>query len=184
MHAAQRKQIAQLRLHRVLEAAALGPDSEYGSDPAADWEAAALRRRLRAGLWSARVAFVLSVPFAFAAWALGTHDAWLQFIILPTVATFFAGALFGAAVRDAGHIQDAPLAGRRGAFVAMAAYCFFALEMAAMSATPFETGLNYLMGSLLYTGWIGVPAGFLAGVLAYRSREGVAKHRRPRAVTS
>lgn len=178
MEATRAKQVAQPRLHRILQAAALGPGPGADIDPAADWELAALRRRLLAGLWSARVAFVLSVPFAFAARAVGTHDAWLQLIVLPVIATFFAGSLFGAAVRDAGHIKDAALAARRGAFVALAAYFLFAAEMAAMSTTPLETGLDYLMGSLLFSGWLGLPAGFLAGVLAYRSREGTLRYRR------
>ncbi|MEM7135451.1 MAG: hypothetical protein AAF500_02675 [Myxococcota bacterium] len=145
-------------------------------DPATDWETAALRRRALCGLWSARVALVLSVPFAVTAWAGGASDAWLVYMLLPVVASFFAGSLFGAAILDTHYVTDASLAGRQGVLVTIVAFLFFALEVAAMSHTPLHTALDYFMGGVLLTGWVAFPAGFFAGVMAFRAREGATKY--------
>ena len=74
---------------------------------------------------------------------------------------------------------SAPLAGRRGALVALFAYVLFAVEVAALSSTPLESGLNALMGSLLMSGWAVFPVSFLAGILAFRAREGAHRFKRP-----
>lgn len=145
-------------------------------DPASDWEVIALRRRGLAGLWSARVALVVSMPFAVTAWAGGTEAAWLTFVLLPVVGAFFAGALFGAGILDTQRVTDASLAGRHGVLVTLAAYVLFSLEVAAMSSSPLHAGFDYFMGSILLTGWLALPVGFFAGVMAFRAREGAAKY--------
>lgn len=146
-------------------------------DPASDWELNELRSRGLAGLWSARIALVLSVPFGITGWAIGADQAWLTFMVLPVVAAFFAGAFFGASIADPSLVPDESLAARRGVLVAIAAYLVLAMEIAAMSATPLETGLDFFMGSLLISGWAVFPVAFLAGILAFRAREGAYRYR-------
>ena len=145
-------------------------------DAAADWEIIELRRRAHAGVWAARTALVLSVPFGVTAWALGHEHAWLAYMLLPVVAAFFAGVFFGAAICDRRQVTDESLAGRRGALVALATYIIFAFEMGALSYTPVETTLDTFMASLLVSGWIVFPVAFLAGILAFRAREGAHRY--------
>jgi hypothetical protein len=145
-------------------------------DAASDWEVHELRQRANAGLWSARVALVLSVPFAITAWATKVDDAWLIYMLLPTIAAFFAGSLFGAAIANPHEVTDESLAGRRGALVALATYVIFAMEVAAMNVSPLETGLNVFMGSLLVSAWVALPAAFFAGIMAFRAREGALRY--------
>ena len=147
-------------------------------DPNSDWEMFELRRRTCAGLWSARVALVLSVPFAIVAWASGVEQAWLTYMLLPVAAGFFAGALFGSCIANPFEIADEHLAGRRGVFVALCAYLIFALEVAALSFAPVEAGLNAFMGAILISGWLALPAAFFAGVMAFRAGQGARRHAR------
>ncbi len=148
-------------------------------DAAIDWETIALRRRAHAGVWSARVALVLSVPFAVTAWGLGQEHAWFMYMLLPVAAAFFSGVFFGASICDRRQITDESLAGRRGALVALAAYIIFALEVGSLSFTPFEATLDAFMGSLLISGWVVFPVAFLAGILAFRAREGAYRYKQP-----
>ena len=141
-------------------------------DAASDWEAIELRRRAHAGVWAARTALVLSVPFAVTAWALEQPHAWFMYMVLPVIAAFFSGVFFGGAICSRHRIADEPLAGRQGVLVALMAYVIFALEVAAMSFTPLEAGMNAFMFSLLISGWLVFPVSFLAGILAFRAREG------------
>lgn len=145
-------------------------------DSASDWEVIELRRRAHAGVWAARTALVLSVPFAVTAWAFGQEHAWLAYMLLPVIAAFFSGVFFGAAICDRRQITDDSLAGRRGAFVALATYIIYALEMGSLSYTPFETALNTFMASLIVSGWLVFPVAFLAGMLAFRAREGAYRY--------
>jgi hypothetical protein len=145
-------------------------------DAASDWEIIELRRRAHAGVWAARTALVLSVPFAVTAWAFGEEHAWLAYMLLPVVAAFFAGVFFGAAICDRRQITDDSLAGRRGTFVALATYIIYALEMGALSYTPFNTALDTFMASLIVSGWLVFPVAFLAGMLAFRAREGAYRY--------
>jgi hypothetical protein len=147
--------------------------------PESDWEARAILRRIHAGIWAARTALVLSVPFAITAWARGADHAWFIYMLLPTVAAFFSGVFVGAAICNREEVTDESLAGRRGALVALFAYVLFAVEVAALSSTPLESGLNALMGSLLMSGWAVFPVSFLAGILAFRAREGAHRFKRP-----
>ena len=149
------------------------------SSRASDWEVLELRRRVSAGVWSARIALVVSVPFGIAAWATGAEHAWFMYMLLPVVAAFFAGSLFGAAICSRQRVPDDSLAGRRGALVALSAYIIFAMEAAAMSVTPLETGLNVFMGALLVSGWLVFPVAFFAGIMAFRAREGALRYRKP-----
>ena len=167
--------IDRARGRRILESRRRG----VVGDPTSAWEMLALRQRVSAGLWSARVALVLSVPFALAAWGMGVESAWLTFMLLPTIAAFFAGGLFGAAIADRYLVPDEPLAARRGALVGIATYAFFAMEVGAMSATPLETGLDMFMGSMMVSGWFALPAAFFAGIMAFRAREGALRHSTP-----
>jgi len=148
-------------------------------DAASDWETIELRRRAHAGVWAARTALVLSVPFALTAWATGAEHAWFMYMLLPVIAAFFAGVFFGAAICDRRQVTDEPLAGRRGALVALATYVIFSLEVAALSFAPFEAGLDAFMYSLLVSGWIVFPVSFLAGILAFRAREGAYRYKQP-----
>lgn len=136
-----------------------------------------LSRRVHAGVWSARTALVLSVPFAVTAWALGQEHAWFMYMLLPVIAAFFAGLFLGAAICDRRQITDESLAGRRGVFVALTTYVIFALEVGALSFTPFEAALDAFMGSLLVSGWVVFPVAFLAGILAFRAREGAYRYK-------
>jgi hypothetical protein len=145
--------------------------------PKADWEIAAILLRLHAGIWSARTALVLSVPFAIVAWMRGAEHVWFMYMLLPVVAAFFSGVFIGAAICDHEEVADESLAGRRGAMVALLAYVIFSMEVAVLSDSPIEGGLNVLMGSLLMTGWAVFPVAFLAGILAFRAREGARRHR-------
>ena len=147
-------------------------------DSESDWEVLELRRRAHAGVWSARTALVLSVPFAMTAWAIGEEHAWFMYMVLPVIAAFFAGVFFGASICSRREITDEPLAGRQGALVALVTYLIFALEVAALSFSPVEAGMNAFMYSLLISGWIVFPVSFLAGILAFRAREGAHRHRR------
>lgn len=164
------------KLTQSMRAAALKRRRRASIDPASDWEVVALRQRGLAGLWSARVALVVSMPFGVGAWAGGTHGAWLTFMLLPVLAAFFAGALVGAAILDKQRVTDASLAGRHGVLVTLAGYALFSLEVAATSAAPLHTALDYFMGSILLTGWLAIPIGFFAGVMAFRAREGASKY--------
>ncbi|KPK17682.1 MAG: hypothetical protein AMJ62_00905 [Myxococcales bacterium SG8_38] len=146
-------------------------------DPSSDWEAGELKSRTCAGLWSARITLVASMPFGIVAWAKGIDDAWLMFMLLPVVAAFFSGSLFGAGIGNPHQVPDECLAGRRGVFVALCAYILFAMEVAAMSVTPIETGLNVFMGSLIISGWLAFPVAFFAGMMAFRAREGAMRYR-------
>jgi len=157
-------------------AAAIRNRRRASIDASADWEAIALRRRFRAGVWGARIAFVLSVPFAIAAWAAGAEAVWLFYMLLPVLAAFFSTALVGAAILDPCATTDAALAGRRGALAALIAYAIYAAEAGAMSTLWLHTTLDYFMGSLLMTGWLVMPVAFLSGVMAYRTREGATKY--------
>ncbi|NNE20748.1 MAG: hypothetical protein HKN10_19940 [Myxococcales bacterium] len=148
-------------------------------NPSSDWEIAELRGRVKAGLWAARIALVLSVPFAITAWANAAEQAWLTFMLLPVVAAFFAGSFFGTAIARPHEVSDELLAGRRGVLVALAAYLIYALEVAVMSAASAEVALNTLMWSLLGSGWLVLPIAFSAGVLAFRVREGATRHSQP-----
>jgi hypothetical protein len=148
-------------------------------DSVTDWEAIELSRRAHAGLWSARTALVLSVPFAVTAWALGQEHAWFMYMLLPVIAAFFAGVFFGAAICDRRQITDEALAGRRGALVALATYIIFALEVGALSVEPFEASLDAFMASLLISGWVAFPVAFFAGILAFRAREGAHRYKQP-----
>ena len=159
-----------------MRAAAIRRRRRASIDAAGDWEVAALKRRALAGLWSARVALVISAPFALVAWAGGTEGAWWLYMLLPVVAAFFAGALFGATILDTHRVTDSSLAGRRGVLVTLVTYGIFSLEVGVMSATPLHTALDYFMGSVLLTGWVAFPVGFLAGVMAFRAREGATKY--------
>ena len=143
-----------------------------------DWEAIVLRRRGIAGLWSARFALVLSMPFAIVAWIGGVSQAWLLFMVLPGLAAFFSGALFGAAILDPARTTKASTAGARGLMVALGAYLFLALELAVMSANPLAAAVEVLARSMLLSGWLVLPAGFLAGIVTFRARQGAARHRR------
>ena len=145
--------------------------------PEADWEVKALLRRVHSGIWAGRTALVLSVPFAITAWARGAEHAWFMYMLLPVVASFFSGVFVGAAICDREEVTDEPLAGRRGALVALLAYVLFALEVGVLSDAPLEAGLNALMASLLISGWAVFPVAFLAGILAFRAREGAHKFR-------
>lgn len=140
--------------------------------PKSDWEVRAILQRIHAGIWSARTALVLSVPFAVTAWARGTEHAWFMYMLLPVVAAFFAGVFVGAAICDREEVTDESLAGRRGALVALMAYVLFAVEVAVLSDAPLDAGANALMASLLISGWAVFPVAFLAGILAFRAREG------------
>ena len=140
-------------------------------DAANDWEVFALRERAQAGVWSARIALVLSVPFAMTAWALGVEHAWVTWIVLPVIAAFFAGALFGSALRSESAVPDESFAGRRGALVALAAYIIYGAEAAALGPNPFHAGFDALMGALLISGWAVFPIAFLSGIMAFRVRE-------------
>ena len=135
-------------------------------NPASDWELLEVRGRAHAGLWSARIALVLSMPFGIAAWAKGVEDAWLMFMLLPVLAAFFSGTLFGAGIANPHQVSDECLAGRRGVFVALCAYIIFALEVAAMSHAPIETGLNVFMAALILSGCLVFPVSFFAGMMA------------------
>lgn len=146
-------------------------------DATSDWEVGELKSRTCAGLWSARVALVASMPFGIVASAKGIDDAWLMFMLLPVVAAFFSGSLFGAGIANPHQVPDECLAGRRGVLVALGAYILFALEVAVMSVTPIETGLNVFMGSLIISGWLTFPVAFFAGMMAFRAREGATKYR-------
>lgn len=148
-------------------------------NPRSDWEMTELHARFKAGLWSARIALVLSVPFAITAWATGAVQAWLTVMLLPVVAAFFAGSFFGASIAHPDEVSDESLAGRRGVLVAIATYLIYALEVAVMSAAPAEVALNTLMWSLLGSGWLVLPIAFFAGVLAFRVREGAQRHSDP-----
>lgn len=148
-------------------------------DASSDWEVVTLQHRLWAGIWSARVAFVLSVPFAVCAWVLGVEQAWLVFMLLPATASFFAGAFWGGAICDSKQVTDGSLAGRRGALVALGAYAIFAAELAVLSDAWLHAFFDSFMAAILITGWLGLPAGFLAGLMAFRAREAATKHRRP-----
>jgi hypothetical protein len=141
-------------------------------DSSSDWEVVELRRRAHAGVWAARTALVLSVPFAMTAWALGEEHAWFMYMLLPTIAAFFSGVFFGAAICKRGEVTDEPLAGRQGALVALMTYVIFAAEVAALSFDPLQAGLDAFMFSLLVSGWLVFPVSFLAGILAFRAREG------------
>jgi hypothetical protein len=149
-------------------------------DPTTDWEVVELRRRAHAGVWAARTALVLSVPFAVTAWALGQEHAWFMYMLLPVIAAFFAGVFFGAAICDRRRITDESLAGRHGALVALATYVFFALEVGSLSFTPIEATIDAFMGSLLISGWVVFPVAFLAGILAFRAREGAYRYKQRR----
>lgn len=144
-----------------------------------EWEMTELRGRFKAGLWAARIALVLSVPFAITAWATGAEQAWLTVMLLPVLAAFFAGSLFGASIAHPHEVSDESLAGRRGVLVAIATYLIYSLEVAVMSAAPAEVALNTLMWSLLGSGWLVLPIAFFAGVLAFRVREGAQRHSEP-----
>ena len=148
-------------------------------EASSDWEVVSLQRRLWAGVWSARVAFVLSVPFVIFAWVLGVEHAWLFFMLLPVVASFFSGAFFGAAICDSKRVTDGSLAGRRGVLVALGAYVILAAEVAVLSDAWLHAFFDTFMGAIVVSGWLGLPAGFLAGLMAFRVREGATKHRRP-----
>lgn len=148
-------------------------------DQTSDWEMTELRGRFKAGLLAARIALVLSVPFAITAWANAAEQAWLTFMLLPVVAAFFAGTFFGAAIANPHEVSDESLAGRRGVLVALATYLIYALEVAVMSAAPAEVVLNTLIWSLLGSGWLVLPIAFFAGVLAFRVREGASRHSEP-----
>ena len=148
-------------------------------DSTTDWETIELSRRAHAGVWSARTALVLSVPFAVTAWALGQEHAWFMYMLLPVVAAFFAGAFFGAAICDRRLISDEALAGRRGVLVALATYVIFALEVGALSVDPFVASLDAFMGSLLVSAWVVFPVAFFAGILAFRAREGAHRYKQP-----
>ncbi len=148
-------------------------------DSESDWELLELRRRVHAGVWTARTALVLSVPFALTAWALGQEHAWFMYMLLPVIAAFFAGVFFGAAICSRDQISDEALAGRRGALVALATYIIFACEVAALSFEPIEAGMDAFMYSLIISGWVVFPVAFLAGILAFRAREGAYRYQRP-----
>lgn len=149
-------------------------------DPKSDWEVTAILGRIHAGIWAGRTALVLSVPFAITAWARGAEHAWFMYMLLPVLASFFSGVFLGPAICDREEVTDESLAGRRGAFIALGAYIIFSMEVAALSVTPLEAGLNALMGSLLISGWVVFPVAFFAGILAFRAREGAERHRRRR----
>ena len=72
---------------------------------------------------------------------------------------------------------DESLAGRRGALVALATYVIFSMEVAALSFEPFEAGMDAFMYSLLVSGWVVFPVSFLAGILAFRAREGAYRYK-------
>lgn len=146
-------------------------------DSATDWEMLELRQRIHCGVWCGRVALVMSVPFALTAWATGAEHAWFMFMVLPVVAAFFAGSLFGSAIANRRQVPDESLAARRGAFVALSAYLIYAGEVAAMSNAPLATGLDFFMASLLASGWLAFPVAFFAGIMAYRAREGALRYR-------
>lgn len=148
-------------------------------DSESDWEVLELRRRAHAGVWGARTALVLSVPFAVTAWAMGEEHAWFMYMLLPVIAAFFAGVFFGAAICSREHITDESLAGRQGALVALATYIIFSCEVAALSFQPLEAGMDAFMYSLVMSGWIVFPVSFLAGILAFRAREGAYRYRQP-----
>ena len=145
-------------------------------DSASDWETVELRRRAHAGVWAARTALVLSVPFAVTAWALGHEHAWFMYMLLPVIAAFFSGVFFGAAICNRRQITDESLAGRQGALVALMAYIIFSLEVATLSFTPLEAALDAFMYSLVISGWFVFPVSFLAGILAFRAREGAYRY--------
>lgn len=75
-------------ISRVVPARALtsGPAGGAIAEAAAGWEVLELRRRVHAGMWSVRLALVLSVPFAMTAWATGADHAWFMYMLLPLVA--------------------------------------------------------------------------------------------------
>lgn len=149
-----------------------GPRRGAILDSTAEWEVVELRRRAHAGVWAARTALVLSVPFAVTAWAMGQEHAWFMYMVLPVIAAFFSGVFFGAAICRRGQITDEPLAGRQGALVALMTYVIFACEVAALSFEPVEAGMDAFMFSLLISGWLVFPVSFLAGIMAFRAREG------------
>lgn len=151
-------------------------------DAASDWETVELRRRAHAGVWAARTALVLSVPFAMTAWALGQEHAWFMYMLLPVIAAFFSGVFFGAAICNRRLITDESLAGRQGTLVALMAYVIFSLEVAALSFTPLDAALDAFMYGLVISGWFVFPVSFLAGMLAFRAREGA--HRYARQIAS
>lgn len=148
-------------------------------DSDSDWEMLELRRRAHAGVWAARTALVLSVPFAVTAWAMGQEHAWFMYMLLPVIAAFFAGVFFGAAICSRNEVTDESLAGRQGAFVALATYIIFACEVAALSYQPLEAGMDAFMYGLIISGWLVFPVSFLAGILAFRAREGADRYRQP-----
>ena len=148
-------------------------------DTASDWEAFELRRRALAGVWAARVALVLSIPFAMTAWATGTQHARVTYIVLPVIAAFFAGAFFGSAICNPHMVPDESLAGRRGSLVALAAYIIFAAEVAALSDNPFGAGFDAFMAALIISGWVVFPVAFFAGIMAFRAREGKRRYQDP-----
>jgi len=148
-------------------------------DSESDWEVLELRRRAHAGVWAARTALILSVPFAVIAWAMGQEHAWFMYMLLPVIAAFFAGVFFGAAICNRNQITDESLAGRQGALVALMTYIIFACEVASLSFQPLEAGMDAFMYSLVISGWIVFPVAFLAGILAFRAREGAYRYRQP-----
>lgn len=152
-------------------------DWDGSLDPSSDWELMELSTRALAGLWSARVALVSSMPFGIVAWAQNIEDAWLTFMLLPVVAAFFSGALFGAGLVHSREIADEYLAGRRGVFIALCAYIIYALEVAAMSHAPVETLCNVFMAAVIVSAWLVFPISFFAGVMAFRARDGAMRHR-------
>ena len=111
-------------------------------DSESDWEMLELRRRAHAGVWSARTALVVSVPFALTAWAMGEEHAWFMYMVLPVIAAFFSGVFFGAAICSRRHISEESLAGRQGALVALSTYVIFSLEVAMLSFSPLEAGMD------------------------------------------
>ena len=54
----------------------------------------------------------------------------------------------------------------------MQRFSLFAVEVAVLSDAPLDAGANALMASLLISGWAVFPVAFLAGILAFRAREG------------
>ena len=64
------------------------------------------------------------------------------------------------------------MAGRQGALVALVMYLILAAEVSALSFTPVEAAMNAFMFSVLISGWVVFPVSFLAGILAFRAREG------------
>lgn len=148
-------------------------------DSTSDWEMLELRRRAHAGVWSARTALVLSLPFVVTAWAVGEPHAWFFYMVLPVIAAFFAGVFFGAPICSRAIITDESLAGRQGALVALATYLILSLEVAALSFDPIHAAMDAFMFSVLISGWLVIPVSFLAGILAFRAREGAYRYKQP-----